>query len=193
MGVDLLPGLQGDEYWSPDKWSPRHRIVVALHLAGDKNKEIAEKLDLSESRVSIILNDPRAVHEVQRMSAQVADRTLDTHLRLKLYANEALDEIVEELRSSRSEKIRQKAAFGVLDRAGFTPIKTDGEGQQAPELPQEVVDRMEAATKEIIQYEGAYENVEPQRKAPEPEPEHPDVAMPEPGEPRGPTVEADDD
>lgn len=181
MAVDLLPGLSGDKAWSPDKWTPRHRIVVALHLGGDKNREIAEKLGLSEGRVSIILNDPRAVHEIERMSRQVADRTVDTHLRLRLYANEALDEIVEELRTSRSEKIRQKAAFGLLDRAGFTPIKGEKE-ESAPLLPSEVVERMEATTKEITQYRGGYENPEPKEKEPEPSVEKREIG---PGEPRG--------
>lgn len=182
--------MQGDKPWSPEKWSPRHRLVVALHLGGDKNNEIAEKLGMSESRVSIILNDPRSVHEIERMASTVADRTLDTALRLKLYANEALDEIVEEMRTARSEKVRQTAAFGILDRAGFTPVKPDERSQQAPELPAEVVDRMEATTKEIIQYKGEYQNVEPKKKDPTPEPERPDVPPIEPGEPRGPT---DDD
>lgn len=191
MGVDLLPQMQGDKDWSPEKWSPRHRLIVALHLGGDKNNEIAEKLGVSQSHVSVVLNDPRAVHEIQRMSQVVADRTLDTSLRLKLYANEALDEIVEEMRTARSEKVRQTAAFGILDRAGFTPVKQNERDETAPELPAEVVDRMEATTKEIIQYEGRYENVEPKKKDPEPDPRYPDVVPPEPGEPRGP-VDDDD-
>lgn len=177
--------MQGDRYWSPEKWSPRHRLIVALHLGGDRNKEIAEKLNVSESHVSIVLNDPRAVHEIQRMSEAVADRTLDTALRLKLYANEALDEIVEELRSSRNEKVRQSAAFGILDRAGFTPAK-GAEVDPAPLLPKQVVERMEAATAEIIQYEGEYENVEPIRKEITSEPEQSSDPPPAPGEPRGP-------
>lgn len=189
MGVDLLPTMQGDKTWSPEKWSPRHRLIVALHLGGDKNKEIAEKLDVSESHVSIVLNDPRAVHEIERMSQTIADRTLDTALRLKLYANEALDEIVEEMRMARSEKVRQTAAFGILDRAGFTPVKSDGGTEGPPELPAEVVDRMEAATKEIIQYEGQYKNVEPRKKDPEPELENPAEPPPMLGDPRGPVDE----
>lgn len=183
MGVDLLPNLSGEKDWSPEKWSPRHRIVVALHLGGDKNKEIAEKLGLSESRVSIILNDPRAAHEIMRMSAMVADRTVDTALRIKLYANEALDEIVEELRTSRSEKIRQNAAFGLLDRAGFTPPKINGEEKPPMSLPEEVVDRMENATNEIIQHAVKYRNIEPVEEEKVEAPEAGEIA---PGAPRGP-------
>lgn len=169
MGVDLLPQLNGDKTWSPDKWSPRHRLMVALHLGGDKNREIAEKLDVSLSHVSVVLNDPRALYDVERLAQNIADRTVDTALRIRLYANEALDEIVEELRTSRNEKVRQTAAFGLLDRAGYTPIR-DVTEEAAPMLPQEVVDRMEETTKELVEYRGVYREVEPKELEPEEEP-----------------------
>lgn len=180
MGVDLLPMMQGDKKWSPEKWSPRHRLIVALHLGGDRNNEIAVKLSVSQTHVSVVLNDPRATHEIARLSGLMADRVVDTGLRLKLYANEALDEVVEEMRSSRNEKVRQNAAFGILDRAGYTPVK-GSETEVAPMLPQDVVDRMEATTHEIIQYEGAYREVEPVPVDSEPVP----VKEPDPGSPRG--------
>lgn len=181
MGVDLLPMMQGDKTWSPDKWSPRHRLIVALHLGGDRNKEISEKLSVTPSHVSIVLNDPRAIHEIARLSSVMADRVVDTGLRMKLYSNEALDEIVEEMRTSRNDKVRQTAAFGILDRAGYTPVK-GAESEVAPMLPQDVVDRMEATTHEIIQYEGTYRKVNPVLADDEIKITH---GVPEPGEPRG--------
>jgi transposase len=165
LAVDLLPHMNGDKAWSPEKWTPRHRLIIALHLGGDTNKEIAEKMDLSEGRVSVILNDPRAVYEVERMSQRVADRTVDTGIRLKLYANEALDEIIEELRTCSNVKVRQSAAFGILDRAGYTPARRD-EAEAPPVLPSEVISRMEATTKELVEYKGIYREVEPRQKEP---------------------------
>lgn len=155
MGVDLLPQMNGDKTWSPDKWSPRHRLIVAMHLGGDKNREIAERLRVSPSHISVVLNDPRAVYDIERLAQNVADRTVDTSLRIKLYANEALDEIVEELRTSRNEKVRQGAAFGLLDRAGYTPVR-DVKGEAPPMLPEEVVERMEETTRELVEYKGVY-------------------------------------
>lgn len=175
--------MHGDKTWSPEKWSPRHRLIVAMHLGGDRNNEIAERLSLSESHISVVLNDPRAVYEIERMASVVADRTLGTSLRMKLYSNEALDEIVDEMRTSPNVKVRQSAAFGILDRAGFTPVKGT-EVEAPPLLPEEVVERMEAATNEIIQYEGEYQNVKPKEK--EPEPEIPVMPL-SPGDPRGPS------
>lgn len=160
MSVDLLPLMEGDKAWSPEKWSPRHRLIVALHLSGDKNIEICEKLGVCESHVSLILSDPRAIYEAENMAQSVADRIVDTSLRIKLYANEALDEIMEELRTSRNEKVRQTAAFGILDRAGYTAIR-DVKEEVAPLLPEEVATRMEEATKEILEYKGNYREVEP--------------------------------
>jgi len=183
MGVDLLPQLNGEKAWSPTKWNPRHRLIIALHLAGDKNKEICEKLGLSESHVSLILNDPRAVYEIENLAQGVADRTVDTALRIKLYANEALDEIVEELRTSRNEKVRQTAAFGLLDRAGYTPVREVRE-EAPPLLPEDVVQRMEETTRELTEYKGMYKEIAP--KELEEVEEVPAVGF-EPGAPRGET------
>ncbi len=181
MGVDLLPQLSGDKTWSPDSWSPRHRLIVALHLGGDKNGEIADKLDVSLSHVSVILNDPRAVYEIENLAQSVADRTVDTALRIRLYANEALDEIVEELRGSRNEKVRQTAAFGLLDRAGYTPVRDQTE-EVPPMLPQEVVDRMEETTKELVEYRGVYREVAPKETEPDEEPPAAGLEVAEPVE-----------
>ena len=158
--VDLLPFLSGDKAWSPEKWGPRHRLTVALWVGGDKQKEIMKKLGASQSFVTNTLSDPRAVYEMEQLAARVADRVVDTSLRIKLYSNEALDEIMEELRTSRNEKVRQTAAFGILDRAGYTAIR-DVKEEVAPLLPEEVATRMEEATKEILEYKGNYREVDP--------------------------------
>ena len=181
MSVDLLPLLNGEKEWSPEKWSPRHRLIVALHLAGDKNREICQKLGVCESHVSLILNDPRAIYDIENLAQSVADRTIDTALRIKLYANEALDEIVEELRTSRNEKVRQTAAFGLLDRAGYTPVREVRE-EAPPLLPEDDVQRMEETTRELTEYRGMYKEIDP--KEAEPAEEVQAVGF-EPGAPRG--------
>ncbi|MCP1391888.1 MAG: hypothetical protein J5I35_03955, partial [Methanothrix harundinacea] len=121
---DFLPEISRERSYEPENWGPQHRMIVALRMAGMKNKEIAERMGLGAPRVSIILNDPRAQAEIQRMAPVVANSTLDAHVRLQLLSSEALDEISAELRESPDEKIRQKAAFGILDRAGYGPQST---------------------------------------------------------------------
>lgn len=182
MGVDLLPQIERNKPWQPEKWNPRHRLIIALHLAGDKNKEICEKLKVTPTHVSMILNDPRAVYEIEHLAQNIADRTVDTALRIRLYSNEALDEIVQELRTSRNEKVRQTAAFGLLDRGGYTPVR-DTREEAPPMLPEDVVQRMEETTRELVEYKGTYREVTP--KEVDPVEEKP-AAVIAPGEPRGP-------
>jgi hypothetical protein len=99
-----------------------------LHMTGSRNDEIADITGFSYGRVSQILNDERALLIIQANSGRVADALMDVRERLKLYSHEALDEIVDEMRTAPDPKIRQKAAFGVLDRAGYSPVRMVAEG-----------------------------------------------------------------
>lgn len=166
MATDLLPHLSGERYYDPQKWSPRHKLCVALHMGGDRNTEVAQKLNCSTAWVSKTLGDIRATYEIEQLATTLADRTADTALRIKLYANEALDEIMDELRESRSEGIRQKAAFGILDRAGYTPSHVESDAAP-PLLPESVVDRMEAAAADLKEHEIVYAEVVPEELAEE--------------------------
>lgn len=109
--------------WEPEVFSQRHKLAVLMQAAGLKNWEIAEELGFSESRVSVILNDPRARAVLEQYSREVVDSLTDVRLRLKYYANEALTEVVEEMRHSDDPRVRQRAAFGILDRAGYSKIE----------------------------------------------------------------------
>ena len=160
MAIDLLPEMTKSRPRAPEAWGPRHRLVVAMHLGGDKNKEIAKKICYHHNYISTILTDPRAVYEIERMASRVADQVIDTSLRIKLYSNDALDEIIEEIRSAKDVKVRQTAAFGILDRAGYVPIR-DTREEAAPMLPEDVVRRMEETTKELVEYNGVYKEVKP--------------------------------
>lgn len=165
--VDLFPpGVEVAEdgrHYNAETWNPRHKLVVAMHCSGKKNTEIAELLGLHPGTVSQILNDPRAIYETEELAKRLTDLTIDTGVRLKLLSNEALDEVVEEMRTARDVKVRQKAAFGILDRAGYAPAKPEN---AAPgiELPESVINRMEATTKELVLHEATYRVVEPKKK-----------------------------
>lgn len=120
--LDYLPELDKVRSWQPENWGPRHRIVCQMIAAGFRNKEIAEALGYTEARVSQIRCDPRAHLDVTEFQQRMGDNIIDLNVRLKAHAVEALDEIVDELRNAEDPRIRQKAAFGILDRAGYTPI-----------------------------------------------------------------------
>lgn len=160
MPVDLLPALTGEKTWHTAAWGPRHRLVVMLHSVGRSNGEIAELTGYTKQTVSNVLNDPRAAYEMQDLAERVAEVAIDPAVRLSLLSNEALDEIVEEMRTARDPRVRQKAAFGILDRAGYAPAKKD-EARAAPTLPADVIERMEETTKELVSYDVDYKIVEP--------------------------------
>lgn len=158
---DLYPTVAPEKSYAPDKWTARHRLICQLHTIGWSNKEIAERLGMSDGRISTILSDPRAQLDITAAVASVADNIVDLHTRIKAHAVEALDEIVDEIRNSTDEKVRQRAAFGILDRAGYTPVQKHM--SVAPELPMDVAERVKAAIAESIDdvEEVEYEVVQP--------------------------------
>lgn len=109
--------------YHPDVFSHRHKLAVLLKATGLTNKEIAEALNYTEARVSVILNDPRAPAVMHEHAKEVADSLEDVRQRLKFYASEALTEVVEEMRYCDDPRVRQRAAFGILDRAGYSKIE----------------------------------------------------------------------
>lgn len=116
-------GLRPLKYWEPKELRERHRIAIRLHACGMTNNRIAETLGYTPSRISIILNDPRAEAVRMEMSSLVTDNLDNIGLRLQFYAGEALTEVVDLMRGADSEGVRQKSAFDILDRAGYNKIE----------------------------------------------------------------------
>lgn len=166
LGTSLLP-VPGrkEKTWQTDAWLPRHNLVCQLHAIGMKNTEISEITGYTQSKVSIIINDPRAKIVIQQALENMAGNIADLHTRLKVHAVEALDEIVEELRLSKDERIRQKAAFGLLDRAGYTPVNKQLiiSGQ----ITESIADRMEKAMDKMDAIDAEYEIIEPEEQGDE--------------------------
>jgi hypothetical protein len=162
QNTSLLPieesRFEGRRPWQTDAWLPRHNLVCQLHAIGMKNKEIAAATGYAETKVSVIINDPRARVVIQRTLEHMASNISDLHTRLKVHATEALDEIVAELRESKDERIRQKAAFGILDRAGYTPVNK--QLIIAGSMDERVASRMEKAMEKMEAIEAEYEVVE---------------------------------
>ena len=124
-GLDLLPELDGSKYYHPKKWTQRHRMCVALSLAGWTNNEICEQMDWSTAKVSITLSDPRAAHEQKNALAPIADVALTVSQQLENASTEAFEKTREIMRDATKDDVALKAAFGILDRAGYTPIRRE--------------------------------------------------------------------
>jgi len=106
-------------------WSSRHDQVVLLRAAGHQNVEIAERSGYDQAYISRILKDPRAETRLAELTKRIADNSVDIALKLKLYANEALETAVHWMRQ-REDKLAQvsaRSAFEILDRAGYTRVE----------------------------------------------------------------------
>jgi hypothetical protein len=93
-----------------------------MKATGLTNRQIAELCDLSESRVSVVLNHPDArVLLAERVTEFVSSLTDDLREQIQGAAGEAFQTVVQLMRRAESEKVRQMSAFDILDRAGFKP------------------------------------------------------------------------
>ena len=125
MGRDLMPLEDRTRLNQPIKWMPSHRRIVALEAAGYRSKEIVKLTGLTPNYISIILNDPRADLERRQFGEKVVAAVGDVQLKISLHADEALEEVLDELRTCEDVKVRQKAAFSILDRAGYGAIRKE--------------------------------------------------------------------
>lgn len=161
MSRDLHPAVIKDKYYQPEKWTAFHRYVVMLELAGKRPGEIAQIVGMTESRISVILNDRRAEMDRVELGGALADRLTDLNSKLELYAHEALEVVVDEMRDlTNKPELRVKAGFGIMDRAGYT-AKTKDPEEQAPSVPSEVADRLETVAKELKDNQFSYRIIEP--------------------------------
>lgn len=129
-----------------------------MEAAGFSSSEIAEILGMTAARVSVILNDPRADMDRKEFASGVIERMQDVQLKIALHADEALDEILDEMRNVEDPRVRQKAAFGILDRAGYTPVQKSI--QAKAELPTEMLHRMSGVLSEMQAIDAEYQIVE---------------------------------
>jgi hypothetical protein len=102
--------------------SPRHRLIAYMSAWGARNTEIAKVLNLTESSVSIILNQVDVAQAVE----QIQSRSWDKHLksRLESLVPEAVQTMVQIMRDPEARaSTRLDAAKGILDRSLGKPIQ----------------------------------------------------------------------
>lgn len=102
--------------------SPIHKQMCMYAAMGFKNYEIAEIMNYSESRISIVLNHPDAEAMIARMTTDLINKTTDdVALRIRGATLEAQTKVLELMRSAKSESIQKECAFDILNRGGFKP------------------------------------------------------------------------
>lgn len=141
--------------WHTKKLNQRHMLVYQLHSCGYTNNEIADIIGYTKAWVSSILNDPRAEEYIQEFATRVAEKVEDVGVKLRLVAPEALDTVVNVMRTSENERVVSANAFGLLDRAGYGKI--DRSVNLNAQLSEKQTERLanalregQAVTREII-------------------------------------------
>lgn len=113
-----------------------------LSMAGYKNFEIAEQIGWSEGKVSVTLRDLRAELDRNAFGASIADRVTDVTLKLQLATPAAVDTAIEIMRNGVKDETRLRAAFGLLDRGGYSPAAVITQAAPGPEFGDEMADAL---------------------------------------------------
>lgn len=117
--------------WVPKKWKADYDRVVAYHVMGKTNIEIAEILKYTKEHVCLILSRPQALELKEKLQVALRDRmltnipeTLDYVARKTV---ERLKQVVD------SDELFEKSPFAVIDRGmdvlkGLQHLKGGGNG-----------------------------------------------------------------
>ena len=144
---------------APKEFSATHWHMFAMRASGMRPGEIASALGYSPSRVSVILNDPRAKALVARMTGDVLrDFQLDVRDLIQSYTGEAVETVATLMRHAESEPVRLGAARDLLDRGGFKPKEVVTHAHV--EIDHEDAQRILGALKEAKEEAPVFEMVE---------------------------------
>ena len=138
-------------------WKPAHDQVVAYHVMGYNNKQIASLTGYSYDHVSDLLNDPRArkaITEAQkRMRGEMMSGIGDRMIGLAEVGVRGLARTVnaEFEPGTRAKAHQDSVTFGLLDRIGYgkkTEVTTHkGSIQLSAESEERLVGALEKANK----------------------------------------------
>ena len=101
---------------------PRLKRVCQLFAKGLRNKDIAEQLNYTEGRISIIKHQPRVQREIAKLQDRLFER--DTDDRIKSMLPDALDALEEILTDPNLEASKKEnAAKWLLEKATGKPAQ----------------------------------------------------------------------
>jgi hypothetical protein len=130
-------------------------LAVLLSLGGLDAEAIGSVLGVEPDVVRATLSSPRALEVGEELEKQiithVAARAADVQTQLKAVAGEAVEVLVEQMRFSANDRLRQQAALAILDRAGYTSVNKMMHLHAS--LPTDLVDRMERLSEDLEQPE----------------------------------------
>lgn len=123
--ADLSDGRFVEErrYEIKHLWNLHHDILRQSAL-GRKNVDIAETLNITPATVSYTRNSILGKEKLEGLQEQADAETVNVVRRIKMLAPKALDVLNDILDDKVVDiRIQKDVAFGVLDRAGYGPIR----------------------------------------------------------------------
>lgn len=150
--VDLVPAEGPQKSYQPENWAPRHAEVARLYGAGFTPQQIHALTGYHTNTISQIVNDERALPFIREGMQIKLDKATDLNQRFREAADQAFEEIQWQMMNPLEKPIiRQRAAFGILDRAGYTPINKHALVPPPPVLPDGLGQVIKEAHEEITQ------------------------------------------
>jgi hypothetical protein len=134
------------------RWSPKHDMIVHLHVGLKSNKEIADLVGMSEVRVGQVLRDPSATKIIGRVQEEIRDKMTDSVeeelLAISIKAVKNIRETIELeglVHGSEFKKHQDRLSYDVLKGVGFLPGDRDGKVAERPPLNEILAERLVSA------------------------------------------------
>lgn len=144
-------------------------MARSLVAGGLTPGELADAYGFSVSHISRIINSPMFLAEVERLEAQADKVAADVREDIRKLAERAIEVLDEQLNMKGiPEQVRQRAAFDVLDRAGYGSKEKRPPGGNSLHLTQINVGQLSDTDlkNEVMDLiEGEYEERDEERKA----------------------------
>jgi predicted transcriptional regulator len=106
------------------------QMAVVLTVAGYDQRRIAQQLAVSQPTISRWLRQPEAEQYHRFLGEHLINGAI---LLLRTYAIEAVETLVDVMRTTASDKTRLDAAKAILDRIGLNRAVATGEQQSEPQ------------------------------------------------------------
>lgn len=119
----LLPRNRSLKSWEPDMLDERHMQAIIMRGCGLQQGVIAKNMGWTESWTSIVLNHPDSAYILTKLVSYAADEVLDISTRIKAHAGEALDKVIEVMRTTQDQKLASSNAFEILKMAGHSAVE----------------------------------------------------------------------
>ena len=102
---------------------PHHRHMARLVIEGCRPNDICAVTGFSPGHVSRILGSPSFQAELLRLESNADENSVNIHEEIRLLASKAIEILDQNLQatptSDAGATLQQRAAFDLLDRAGF--------------------------------------------------------------------------